>query len=326
MHQTMHNKDALKHARRALKIEQAAIQNVSDNLDDSFAQACQLCLECTGKVVVTGMGKSGHIANKVAATLASTGTPAFYMHPGEANHGDLGMLGANDVLIAFSNSGETDEILTLLPILKRRNIRIIAVTGKPHSMLAQRSDVHLNASVNEEACPLNLAPTASTTAALALGDALAVSLLEIRGFTPEDFALSHPGGSLGRRLLLTIGDIMRVGAQIPMVRSQTTLSAALVEISQKGLGMTSVLDKNDQLIGIFTDGDLRRTLDDKVDIHNTLIDEVMTREFVCVRRDDRAADALELMEKKKITALLVKNDEQLVGALNIHDLFKAGVM
>jgi arabinose-5-phosphate isomerase len=322
----MQNNDALKHARRALMIEQAAIENVTNNLDSNFAHACQLCLECSGKVVVTGMGKSGHIANKVAATLASTGTSAFYMHPGEASHGDLGMLSEKDVLIAFSNSGETDEILTLLPILARLNIPIISITGNPDSILAKRSSAHLNASVNEEACPLNLAPTASTTAALALGDALAVSLLEIRGFTPEDFALSHPGGTLGRRLLLTIGDIMRTGQQIPKVHSQTRLSEALVEITQKGLGMTSIIDNNNQVIGIFTDGDLRRTLDDEVDIHNTLIDTVMTREFVCVSSSDKAADAVELMESKKITALLVKDDNQLVGALNIHDLFKAGVM
>jgi arabinose-5-phosphate isomerase len=320
------NHNAIKHALRALKIEQAAIENVAENLDDNFTRACQLCLDCVGKVVVTGMGKSGHIANKVAATLASTGTPAFYMHPGEASHGDLGMLSENDVLISFSNSGETDEILTLLPILNRRNIPMISITGNPDSMLAKRSMVHLNASVKEEACPLNLAPTASTTAALALGDALAVALLEIRGFTPEDFAMSHPGGSLGRRLLLTIGDIMRVGDQIPKVRTQTSLSNALLEITQKGLGMTSILDKNDEVIGIFTDGDLRRTLDEEVDIHNTLIDEVMTRKFVCVNIHDRAADAVELMEKKKITALLVKDNNKLVGALNIHDLFKAGVM
>lgn len=322
----MNDLDALKHAQRALAIEKAAIQNVADNLDHAFVQACQMCLNCKGKVVVTGMGKSGHIANKIAATLASTGTPAFYMHPGEANHGDLGMLSQDDVLIAFSNSGETDEILTLLPTLNRRNIQMISVTGNPKSMLAQRSVVHLNASVNEEACPLNLAPTASTTAALALGDALAVSLLEIRGFTPEDFAMSHPGGSLGRRLLLTIGDIMRTGEQIPVVRTQASLSDALVEITQKGLGMTSILNSDDELIGIFTDGDLRRTLDEKVDIHNTIIDSVMNREFVCVTSNDRAADAVELMEQKKITALLVKDNEALVGALNIHDLFKAGVM
>lgn len=322
----MQEHDAIKHARRALEIEGAAIANISRNLDQDFNRACQLCLDCKGKVVVTGMGKSGHIANKVAATLASTGTPAFYMHPGEASHGDLGMLGENDVLIAFSNSGETDEILTLLPILKHRNIATIAVTGNPASMLAQHAVAHLNASVEEEACPLNLAPTASTTAALALGDALAVALLEIRGFTPEDFALSHPGGSLGRRLLLTIGDIMRTGEQIPSVASQTTLSEALVEITQKGLGMTAILDDQNKLIGIFTDGDLRRTLDDEVDIHHTLIDEVMTREFICVASTDKAADALETMEQKKITALLVKDNGDLVGALNIHDLFKAGVM
>ena len=322
----MPTSDAIQHALKALSIEKAAIQNIADNLDDSFTQACNLCLDCKGKVVVTGMGKSGHIANKIAATLASTGTPAFYMHPGEASHGDLGMLSENDVIIAFSNSGETDEILTLLPIFKRRNIPMIAVTGNPDSMLAKHSAVHLNASVEEEACPLNLAPTASTTAALALGDALAVALLEIRGFTPEEFALSHPGGSLGRRLLLTIGDIMRTGVQIPIVSSQTSLSEALVEVSQKGLGMTAILDSNQALIGIFTDGDLRRTLDEQIDIHNTLIDEVMTKEFVCVAKNDKAAEAVDMMQEKKITALLVKDGNDLVGALNIHDLFKAGLM
>ena len=322
----MPTSDAIKHALKALSIEKAAIQNIADNLDDSFTQACKLCLDCQGKVVVTGMGKSGHIANKTAATLASTGTPAFYMHPGEASHGDLGMLSENDVLIAFSNSGETDEILTLLPIFTRRNIPMIAVTGNPNSMLAKYSDVHLNASVKEEACPLNLAPTASTTAALALGDALAVALLEIRGFTPEEFALSHPGGSLGRRLLLTIGDIMRTGEQIPSVQSQSSLSEALVEVTQKGLGMTAILNGAQELIGIFTDGDLRRTLDEQIDIHNTLIDDVMTKEFVCVAQDDKAAEAVEMMQEKKITALLVKDKNKLVGALNIHDLFKAGLM
>ncbi len=322
----MPTSDAIKHALKALSIEKAAIQNIADNLDDSFTQACKLCLNCQGKVVVTGMGKSGHIANKTAATLASTGTPAFYMHPGEASHGDLGMLSENDVLIAFSNSGETDEILTLLPIFTRRNIPMIAVTGNPNSMLAKYSDVHLNASVKEEACPLNLAPTASTTAALALGDALAVALLEIRGFTPEEFALSHPGGSLGRRLLLTIGDIMRTGDQIPSVVSQSSLSDALVEVTQKGLGMTAILNPAQELIGIFTDGDLRRTLDEQIDIHNTLIDDVMTKEFVCVEKNEKAAEAVDMMQEKKITALLVKDENKLVGALNIHDLFKAGLM
>jgi len=322
----MPTSDAIKHALKALSIEKAAIQNIANNLDDSFTKACKLCLDCKGKVVVTGMGKSGHIANKIAATLASTGTPSFYMHPGEASHGDLGMLSDNDVLIAFSNSGETDEILTLLPIFTRRNISMIAVTGNPNSMLAKHSNVHLNASVEEEACPLNLAPTASTTAALALGDALAVALLEIRGFTPEEFALSHPGGSLGRRLLLTIGDIMRTGEQIPSVTSQTSLSDALVEVSQKGLGMTAILNTENKLIGIFTDGDLRRTLDEQIDIHNTVIDDVMTKEFVCVAKNDKAAEAVDMMQEKKITALLVKDKDQLVGALNIHDLFKAGLM
>ncbi len=322
----MPTSDAIQHALKALSIEKAAIQNIADNLDDSFTQACQLCLDCQGKVVVTGMGKSGHIANKTAATLASTGTPAFYMHPGEASHGDLGMLSENDVLIAFSNSGETDEILALLPIFTRRKIPMIAITGNPNSMLAKYSDVHLNASVNEEACPLNLAPTASTTAALALGDALAVALLEIRGFTPEEFAMSHPGGSLGRRLLLTIGDIMRTGEQIPSVVSQSSLSEALVEVTQKGLGMTAILNPDKELIGIFTDGDLRRTLDEQIDIHNTTIDEVMTKEFVCVAKDEKAAEAVEMMQEKKITALLVKEENRLIGALNIHDLFKAGLM
>jgi len=302
---------------------------VISRLDDQFTQAVDLCLKCKGKVIVTGMGKSGHIANKVAATLASTGTPSFFMHPGEASHGDLGMLSSDDILIAFSNSGETDEILTLLPIIKKLNAPLISVTGNPQSMLAKHARFHLDAGVDEEACPLNLAPTASTTAALALGDALAVALLEIRGFTPEDFALSHPGGSLGRRLLLTIGDIMRTESQIPAVASGTKLSEALLEITQKGLGMTAVLNSDKELIGIFTDGDLRRALDEELQLHNTVIDDVMTHDFVKVNSEQLAAEAVELMEAKKITALLVtetNNTKALIGALNIHDLFKSGVM
>ncbi len=323
----MNTSNALQHAARALEIEKAAIERVLNKLDDQFTNACELCLHCKGKVIVTGMGKSGHIANKMAATLASTGTPSFFMHPGEASHGDLGMLSKDDVLIALSNSGETDEILTLLPIIKRLGVPLIAVTGNPESMLAQHAQYHLDAGVDEEACPLNLAPTASTTAALALGDALAVALLEIRGFTPEDFALSHPGGSLGRRLLLTVADIMHIGEQIPAVREGAKLSEALMEISQKGLGMTAILDAQDTLTGIFTDGDLRRSLDEQIDIHGTLIDEMMTRDFIKVQAEQLAAEAVELMEAKKITALLVTDaDNKLIGALNIHDLFKAGVM
>ncbi len=314
-------------ASRVLDIESQAIIGLKSYINQNFNHACQLIFDTTGRVIVTGMGKSGHIGNKIAATLASTGTPAFFVHPGEASHGDLGMITQQDIVFALSNSGETEEILKLLPVLKRLGIAIIAVTGNSDSTLAKLADIHLCARVEQEACPLGLAPTASTTAALALGDAVAVALLEARGFSADDFALSHPGGSLGRRLLLRISDIMHDNGQIPLVDEQATISAALLEISRKGLGMTGIVDPQGRLVGIFTDGDLRRILDQRIDIHQTLISSVMTRKCVTIRAEMLAAEALKIMEQKKINALMVVNAEQIpIGALNMHDLLRAGVI
>ncbi|MBF0255152.1 MAG: KpsF/GutQ family sugar-phosphate isomerase [Gammaproteobacteria bacterium] len=284
-------------------------------------------LNCPGRVIVTGMGKSGHIGNKIAATLASTGTPAFFVHPGEASHGDLGMITDKDVVVALSNSGETAEILTILPLIKRLGAPLIALTGNPESNLAREADVHLDVSVEKEACPLGLAPTSSTTATLAMGDALAIALLEARGFTEEDFARSHPGGSLGRRLLLHVKDIMRSGEAIPRVLHSASLNQALLEMTRKGLGMTAVVDENESILGIYTDGDLRRTLDQGLDIHQVGIAEVMTPGCVTLPQDSLAAAALQLMESRKINALLVADDQgRLIGALNMHDLLRAGVV
>ncbi len=314
-------------ATRVLDIESQAIIGLKSYINQDFNHACQLIFDTKGRVIVTGMGKSGHIGNKIAATLASTGTPAFFVHPGEASHGDLGMITQQDIVFALSNSGETEEILKLLPVLKRLGIAIIAVTGNPESTLAKLADIHLCARVEQEACPLGLAPTASTTAALALGDAVAVALLEARGFSADDFALSHPGGSLGRRLLLRISDIMHKHEQIPLVDENATISAALLEISRKGLGMTGILDATGRLAGIFTDGDLRRILDQRIDIHQTVISSVMTRNCVTIRSEMLAAEALKIMEQKKINALMVVSAEQIpVGALNMHDLLRAGVL
>jgi arabinose-5-phosphate isomerase len=314
-------------ATRVLDIESQAIIGLKSYINQDFNHACQLIFDTKGRVIVTGMGKSGHIGNKIAATLASTGTPAFFVHPGEASHGDLGMITQQDIVFALSNSGETEEILKLLPVLKRLGIAIIAVTGNPESTLAKLADIHLCARVEQEACPLGLAPTASTTAALALGDAVAVALLEARGFSADDFALSHPGGSLGRRLLLRISDIMHEHEQIPLVDENATISAALLEISRKGLGMTGILDATGRLAGIFTDGDLRRILDQRIDIHQTVISSVMTRNCVTIRAEMLAAEALKIMEQKKINALMVVSAEQIpVGALNMHDLLRAGVL
>lgn len=314
-------------ARRVLEIEAAAVAGLAARLDSRFDQACELCLACTGRVVVTGMGKSGHVAGKVAATLASTGTPAFFVHPGEASHGDLGMITRTDLLIAISSSGETGEIVTILPLLKRLAIPLITMTGNLRSTLAEAATVALDIGVAEEACPLNLAPTASTTAALAMGDALAVALLESRGFTREDFALSHPGGALGRRLLLRVDDVMHKGNSIPLVDLQTPLSAGLMEMSRKGLGMTGILDGNQRLAGIFTDGDLRRVLDRGIDVHATPISEVMTPNCRTIASGVLAAEAVHMLEQYKINALLVVDDERrVVGALNVHDLLRAGVM
>lgn len=309
-----------------IETEARAVTDLAARIDERFARACHHLLTCEGRIVVTGMGKSGHIGGKIAATLASTGSPAFFVHPGEANHGDLGMITAKDVVLAISNSGETAEILTLLPIIKRRGIPLISMTGNPLSTLAKAANVNLDVSVAAEACPLGLAPTSSTTVTLVMGDALAIALLESRGFTAEDFALSHPGGTLGRKLLLHIDDIMRTGDAIPAVHENSRLSHALFEMTQKGMGMTAVLNDQQQLCGIFTDGDLRRTLDHEIDIHNTVIGEVMTKSCKTIAPGTLAAEALHLMETHKITSLLVTNEHHIpVGALHFHDLLRAGI-
>jgi arabinose-5-phosphate isomerase len=307
--------------------EAQAIQAMVERIDERFQQACEMILACQGRVVVTGMGKSGHIGNKIAATLASTGTPAFFMHPGEASHGDLGMITAQDILIALSNSGETAEITTLLPLIKRLKIPLISLTGNPNSTLAEFADINLDVAVEKEACPLGLAPTSSTTASLAMGDALAVAILQARGFTEEDFARSHPGGSLGRRLLLRVSDIMHTGRTIPVVDKSASLKQALLEITNKGLGMTAIADDNSRLLGIFTDGDLRRTLDTQADIQTALITEHMTANCVTIQPEQIASDALTLMDDKKINALIVTDQNGLIqGALNMHDLLRAGIV
>ncbi len=311
-----------------IKTEADAVAALIDRITEGpFVRACHLMLACQGRVVVIGMGKSGHIGSKIAATLASTGTPAFFVHPGEASHGDLGMITAKDVVLALSNSGETDEILTILPIIKRLNVPLITLTGNADSRLARAATANIDVCVAKEACPLDLAPTASTTAALAMGDALAISLLESRGFTAEDFARSHPGGKLGRRLLLLIDDLMHTGSQIPVVHQDTLLSNALVEMTQKGLGMTAVVDREGYLAGVFTDGDLRRAIDHEVDVHTTNVGEVMTHKCKTASPGMLAAEALQIMEKNKINSLLVVNDtNQVAGALNMHDLLRAGVV
>ena len=313
--------------RQALGIEIDGLRAQLPRLGQEFARACRICLGCRGRVVVTGMGKSGHIGGKIAATLASTGTPAFFMHPGEASHGDVGMITRDDVVLALSNSGETDEILTIVPVIARLGVPLIAFTGNSSSALARIATVHLDIGVPAEACPLNLAPTASTTAALAVGDALAVVLLKARGFTEEDFARSHPSGSLGRRLLLHVNDVMRSGGDIPAVRPDTPLAEGLLEVTRKGLGMTAIVDDNRHLLGIFTDGDLRRALDRSADLHTTRMDQVMSRHAKTVRPGMLAAEAVHLMETHRITSLVVVDaDDKIVGALNVHDLLRAGVV
>lgn len=313
-------------ARDVLNIEAQAIQAVAGRLDDSFIAAHQLMLGCQGRVVVAGMGKSGHVGRKLAATLASTGTPAFFMHPAEAAHGDLGMITADDIVLALSNSGESDELVTLLPAIKRKGARMIAMTGNPDSTLGQAADIHLNARVEKEACPLNLAPTASTTAALALGDALAVCLLEARGFGRDDFALSHPGGSLGRRLLVHVHDVMRQGDELPVVKQSASVRDALFEITRKGLGMTAVVDDHGTLQGIFTDGDLRRAMDRELDLKAVDIAQLMTRNPKTIAAHKLAAEAVQLMEQAKVYVVLVLDEGKLVGALRMHDLLRAGVV
>jgi len=308
--------------------EARAIEILKARVDASFLRACQVMFDCPGRVVVSGMGKSGHIARKIAATLASTGTPAFFVHPGEASHGDLGMITQKDVVLALSNSGETDELLTILPVIKRQGVPLIVMTGNANSSLATMGDVHLDVSVPAEACPLGLAPTASTTAALVMGDALAIALLEARGFTDEDFARSHPAGKLGRQLLLHISDVMHTGDQVPSIGAEASLSTALMEMTRKGLGMTAIVDAHQRLIGVFTDGDLRRAVDNKnIDLRTTPVTTLMTAQPKTITGDKLAIEAARLMEAHKIHALLVVDlEHRVIGALNIHDLLRARVV
>ena len=313
--------------REVIQLEAEALQTLATHVDKQFADACRLVLASQGRVIVTGMGKSGHIGGKIAATLASTGTPAFFVHPGEASHGDLGMITPADVVLAISNSGETAEILTILPIIKRMGVKLIALLGNTNSSLARQADAILYAGVEKEACPHNLAPTASTTAALAIGDALAVTLLKSRGFTREDFARAHPAGSLGRRLLLYVSDVMHTGAAIPQVGEDANLREALLEMTGKGLGMTGVVDRHGALAGIFTDGDLRRVLARGVDVYNARITDVMTRNPKTTRADRLAVEIVQLMQTLKINGLFVVDDKNhVLGALNMHDLFRAGII
>ncbi|WP_374417770.1 KpsF/GutQ family sugar-phosphate isomerase [Stutzerimonas kunmingensis] len=314
-------------AQRTIRLEIEAVEQLNARIDADFVQACELILGCMGRVVVVGMGKSGHVGRKIAATLASTGTAAFFVHPAEASHGDMGMITQDDVVLALSNSGTTSEIVTLLPLIKRLGITLISMTGNPNSVLAKAAAVNLDASVAIEACPLNLAPTSSTTASLVLGDALAIALLEARGFTAEDFAFSHPGGALGRRLLLKVEHVMHTGERLPRVPRGTSLRDALLEMTQKGLGMTVIVEADGRLAGIFTDGDLRRALDKGVDVRQTRIDEIMTVHGKTAHAEMLAAEALKIMEDHKISSLVVVDDQELpIGALNMHDLLRAGVM
>ncbi|HRW65059.1 MAG TPA: KpsF/GutQ family sugar-phosphate isomerase [Candidatus Competibacter sp.] len=324
---TMHPDKLRQLASQVLTIEAQAVEQLKSRIDGDFVNACDLMLHCQGRIVVLGIGKSGHIGGKIAATLASTGSPAFFVHPAEASHGDMGMITARDVVLALSNSGETDEILTLLPLLKRLGVPLIALTGNPASTLAKNADVHIDVSVSQEACPLGLAPTSSTTATLAMGDALAVALLEARGFTAEDFARSHPGGRLGRRLLLLTDEVMHIGAQMPRNAPDDLLRDALLEMSRKGLGMTVVVDGEERVLGVFTDGDLRRTLDRQVDVHTARVAEVMIRDCKTIAPGTLAAEALRMMQQYKINALPVVNSAgKLTGILNMHDLLRAGVL
>ncbi len=313
-------------AKRTIALEQDAITALLARINGDFTRACELLLPCKGRIVITGMGKSGHIGNKIAATLASTGSPAFFVHPGEASHGDMGMITPDDVVIALSNSGNTQEVVSLIPLLKRMGVPMISMTGNPNSTLASSADVNLDVSVDKEACPLNLAPTSSTTVALVMGDALAIALLEARGFTAEDFAFSHPGGSLGRRLLLKVENIMHKGSAFPSVAPETPLKEALLEMTRKGLGMTAVVE-NQRLLGIFTDGDLRRALDQNIDIHSIAIADVMTAGGKTTSSGALAAEALKVMQDNQINALVVCNaDGQPCGAVTMHDMLKAGVL
>jgi arabinose-5-phosphate isomerase len=327
MKNSLNPQQTLELARQVLTTEADAVRALAGRLDDNFPQAIELILACRGRVVVSGMGKSGHIGHKIAATLASTGTPAFFVHPGEASHGDLGMISQDDVVIALSNSGESAEITSILPLIKRRGAKLIGISGNPNSTLGNESDVHLNAAVDKEACPLNLAPTASTTAALALGDALAVVLLEARGFSVEDFARTHPGGSLGRKLLVHVRDVMHTGERLPKVELSASLKEALLEMTHKGLGMTAIVNEHDQVKGVFTDGDLRRALEDNLDVRAAQVEQLMTANPKSIGPDQLAVEAVEKMEALKINGLLVVDEEnRLVGALNMHDLLRAGIV
>lgn len=320
-------KDFKELAKNVINIEQQAIAELLQYIDDSFEYACQLMFNCQGRVIVIGMGKSGHIGGKIAATLASTGTPAFFVHPGEASHGDLGMITKDDVVLTISNSGETGEVLAIIPVIKRIGAKLISMTGNTSSTLAKLADTHICIKVTTEACPLGLAPTSSTTATLVMGDALAVALLNARGFTADDFALSHPGGSLGKRLLLRLSDIMHQGDRLPVVSENALIKDALVEMSLKGLGMTAIVNNKKQLVGLFTDGDLRRILDLHIDIHQDSITTVMTKSPTVAQADMLAAQALNIMEDKKINGLVIVDDKQTpIGAMNMHDLLRSGVL
>ncbi len=314
-------------AKRTIELELQAIDALKDHIDENFVTACKLILKTQGRIVVLGIGKSGHIGRKIAATLASTGTPAFFVHPAEASHGDMGMITQQDIILAISNSGSTTEIITLLPLIKRLGIKLISMTGNANSPLAKAADINLDISVKEEACPLKLAPTASTTATLVLGDALAISLLEARGFTAEDFAFSHPGGALGRRLLLKVSDIMHTGDELPKIPANTALKQVLLEMSRAGLGIALAVDKNNKLLGVFTDGDLRRVLDRESDIRELSLDQVMTSHSKTAKADMLAAEALKIMDDHKISVLPIVDDQHnLIGVLHIHDLTRAGVI
>jgi arabinose-5-phosphate isomerase len=327
MNKPMTQSDFILSAKRTISLEAEAVSDLIPHLDQNFDRACELILKCPGRVIITGMGKSGHIGCKIAATLASTGTPSFFVHPGEASHGDLGMITNKDVVIALSNSGETTEVVTLIPLLKRMNTPLISITANPASTLSEAGDANLHIGVEKEACPLGLAPTSSTTAQLVLGDALAIALLEERGFSSDDFAFSHPGGSLGRRLLLKVNDIMHTDEDIPSVLSGSTLREALLEVTQKRLGMTAVVSPENKLLGIFTDGDLRRALDQDVSPHEITIDQVMTSNCTTVTRDILAAECLQIMEDKKINGLIIVDENNHpIGAMNMHDLLKSGVL
>lgn len=319
--------DYVSSALRTIRLEAEAVTALTGRIDGEFTRACELIMNCSGRIIVTGMGKSGHVGKKIAATLASTGTPSFFVHPGEASHGDLGMITKNDIVLAISYSGSSNEIVALLPLLKRAGIKIISMTSNPHSTIAEVAEANLDISVIHEACPLGLAPTSSTTASMVMGDALAIALLEARGFTAEDFAFSHPGGALGRKLLLRVSDVMHSGEEIPRVLPETAMLDALMEMSQKGFGMTTVMDTAGNLLGIFTDGDLRRSIDRGVDIRVAKVGELMNASPKSLRDNTLAAEALALMEKAKINVLLVTDEQKnLVGVVKINDLLRAGII